>query len=238
MTQPWQDAQPTPEWLLECLIAMVIVGITIAAGVAHRTLSLNDFLRECGVKATRVKRAASEIERKAFHICGLLVPTVHLILLEAGLSNRACANICWAITITGWIADVARLYIPAVARNWPGRSILRAQEHTQLTGGCYFSLGCTLSIALSPPSCAMASIIFLVLGDMSAAIIGVSFGGETVSLKLGRSGKKSLEGSIAMFTVCFVTGCIIFVGVECARCATLERSHCAARSRLLARGAV
>eukprot|EP00966_Prymnesium_polylepis_P218562 5059005-Prymnesium_polylepis.2 len=70
MTQPWQDAQPTPEWLLECLIAMAIVGITIgiAAGVAHRTLSLNDFLQECGVKATRVKRAASEIERKAFHI--------------------------------------------------------------------------------------------------------------------------------------------------------------------------
>ena len=39
-----------------------------------------------------------------------------------------------------------------------------------------------------------ASILFLVLGDMSAAIIGVSFGGETVSLKLGREGKKSLEG--------------------------------------------
>ena len=51
----------------------------------------------------------------------------------------------------------------------------------------------------------MASILFLVLGDMSAAIIGVSFGGDALGqLKLGRSGKKSLEGSLAMFLVCFV----------------------------------
>jgi hypothetical protein len=35
----------------------------------------------------------------------------------------------------------------------------------------------------SPPSIAMVSILFLVLGDMSAAIIGVSFGGETCGLK-------------------------------------------------------
>ena len=48
-------------------------------------------------------------------------------------------------------------------------------------------------------SCA---IIFLVLGDMAAALIGVSFGGEVASLKLGREGKKSVEGSLAMFCVC------------------------------------
>jgi hypothetical protein len=42
----------------------------------------------------------------------------------------------------------------------------------------------------------MASILFLVLGDMTAAIIGVSFGGDALGqLKLGREGKKSLEGT-------------------------------------------
>lgn len=60
----------------------------------------------------------------------------------------------------------------------------------------------------------MASILFLVLGDMSAAMIGVSFGGETVSLKLGRSGKKSMEGSVAMFLVCFLAGCAVFFHVR------------------------
>ena len=43
----------------------------------------------------------------------------------------------------------------------------------------------------------MASILFLVLGDMTAAIIGVSFGGDALgTLKLGREGKKSLEGYV------------------------------------------
>jgi len=60
----------------------------------------------------------------------------------------------------------------------------------------------------------MVSILFLVLGDISAAIIGVSFGGDACIVKLGRAGKKSLEGSLAMFLVCFVTGCTVFAGVE------------------------
>jgi diacylglycerol kinase (CTP) len=61
----------------------------------------------------------------------------------------------------------------------------------------------------------MASILFLVLGDMTAAIIGVSFGGDALGqLRLGREGKKSLEGSLAMFTVCFVTGSSIFAEVR------------------------
>ena len=57
----------------------------------------------------------------------------------------------------------------------------------------------------------MASILFLVLGDMTAAIMGVSFGGDSFgTLKLGRAGKKSLEGSLAMFSVCCAVGFATF----------------------------
>jgi dolichol kinase len=45
---------------------------------------------------------------------------------------------------------------------------------------------------------------------MSAALIGVSFGGETVALKMGREGKKSLEGSVAMFATCMFVGLMAF----------------------------
>ena len=62
----------------------------------------------------------------------------------------------------------------------------------------------------------MASILYLVLGDLSAAIIGVSFGGDVVKHKIGRQGKKSAEGSFAMFLVCFVTGCVVFNEVHLA----------------------
>eukprot|EP00466_Bigelowiella_natans_P014263 jgi/Bigna1/85224/estExt_fgenesh1_pg.C_30011 len=60
----------------------------------------------------------------------------------------------------------------------------------------------------------MTSILFLVLGDMSAALIGRSFGGDVVVVKLGREGKKSVEGSVAMFITCFILGCTVFSTVH------------------------
>ena len=71
-----------------------------------------------------------------------------------------------------------------------------------------------MAIWLFPASVSTVSIIWLVLGDMCAALIGVSFGGETVSLKMGREGKKSVEGSLAMFCTCVVVGQIAFFGTN------------------------
>ena len=49
----------------------------------------------------------------------------------------------------------------------------------------------------------------LILGDMSAALVGAAFGGEAVVVKLGRHGKKSFEGSVAMFLVCCIVGTFV-----------------------------
>jgi len=207
---------PSNEFLLDyALILTAFAAVVIVIFKMLRTEDRKELLQYCGVSLRKVARSVREIQRKGFHLAGLLVPLTQLILLRFGFSNSDCARICWTITIVGTSMDFARLHIGFVARNWPLRSILREHEHRQLTGGCYFSLGCTLSISLSPPSVAMASILFLVLGDMSAAIIGVSFGGDALGqLKLGRSGKKSLEGSLAMFLVCFVVGTTIFAHVR------------------------
>ena len=51
-------------------------------------------------------------------------------------------------------------------------------------------------------------------GDLSAAIIGVSFGGEAVAMKLGRGGKKSMEGSLARFVICFGMGSTMFASIH------------------------
>merc|ERR1712194_175433 len=135
-------------------------------------------------------------------------------LLTNGTSKRFCCGIVWAVTIVGVSTDVMRVNIPWVRRNWPLKSILREEEQNQLCGGTYFSLGCTLSMAFFPPVVAMASIIFLVVGDMSAALIGRSFGQTVFNLKIGPGGKKSVEGSAAMFIVCFLFGCTIFSQVH------------------------
>lgn len=74
------------------------------------------------------------------------------------------------------------------------------------TGTGFFFLGCFLSMIFFEPTIATCSMFFLVLGDMTAAIVGISFG----SIKIG---KKSLEGTVAMFAVCFTIGSIFFFNV-------------------------
>merc|ERR1719265_2702765 len=49
---------------------------------------------------------------------------------------------------------------------------------------------------------------------MTAALIGRSFGRSIVNIGVGPGGRKSVEGSAAMFIVCFCFGCTIFSQVH------------------------
>ncbi len=179
-----------------------------------RTRSLRSFVRDVGVRVKRVRKAAREIERKTFHLTGLIVPLLYSLMLDyLNFSHRDCVTFFASGTAFGWAVDIARIHLKLVSDNFPLRHILREKEQNQLCGACYFSLGVTLAIAFFPPEVAMCSIVFLVLGDLSAALIGVSFGGDTVVVKLGREGKKSAEGSLAMLVVCFAVGALSFLKV-------------------------
>ena len=168
---------PSENYLLSYLLFLSLCAL-VATTVFKHSRSPKKMIRSCGVSLKKVARSCREIERKGFHLAGLLVPIIYLLLMRAGWSQAACARLCWAITSTGCCSDALRLRVDFVRRNWPLRSILREHEQSQLTGGTFFSLGCTLAISLFPPGVAMTSILFLVLGDMSAALIGVSFGGD------------------------------------------------------------
>ena len=106
--------------------------------------------------------------------------------------------------------------LPPIARDSPrsgalhssassGGSAVAASEKSEkvFTGTGFFFLGCWLSVVWFTPTIGTASMLNLVLGDMSAAIVGISWG----SLKIG---KKSLEGTLAMFGVCCMIGSIFF----------------------------
>lgn len=212
-----EEVSPLPSEPFLTAYMVVLALSALVVGVAVRNLrpkEMRRLLREAGVAIHKVAKTAREIERKIFHLCGLLVPLIYQVLLQYRFSQTDCARICWAITVVGVTADMLRLHVPFVQRNWPLRDILRDKEIDQLCGGSYFALGCTLSIHFFAPVIAMTSIIFLVLGDMSAALIGRSFGQSVCSMKIGPGGKKSVEGSAAMFLVCFIFGCTIFSQVH------------------------
>merc|ERR1719326_838356 len=82
-----------------------------------RQQDLRNLLQDAGVALNKIAKTAAEIERKVFHLCGLLVPLIHQILLHFGWSQRTCGTIVWSITIVGFTSDLARVHIPFVQRN-------------------------------------------------------------------------------------------------------------------------
>ena len=160
--------------------------------------------------AKRIARTAREIQRKTFHMSGLGVPLIYQILLGRGWTQEEVSTLGWILVICIWTGDLGRLYVPFIRAHWPMAHILRQQEQEQLTGVCYFALGCALAVNLFSPAVACVSICYLVVGDMCAALFGIAFGGEKCVVKLGRHGNKSVEGSVAMFIACIVVGLLLF----------------------------
>jgi dolichol kinase len=128
------------------------------------------------------------------------------------------------VTAAVWIADLFRVYVPDGNEYFPFsllKNVMREKEKAQLSGTCFFTLGCTCAIAFFPPAIATTSILWLVIGDMSAALIGVSFGGDVCVVKMGREGKKSAEGSVAMLIACLMIGMFIYGDVYLSEYAVL-----------------
>ena len=78
----------------------------------------------------------------------------------------------------------------------------------------------------------MASSVYLVLGDMTAAIIGISYG----HLRLPSG--KSVEGSMAMWIVCLLVGTVVFWHVRLSEYPVVVGATVATMSELLLGGVV
>jgi len=189
------------------LVVFIAVGIVVVARtkwlLKEEPYELRNLLLSVGVKLKRITKTTKEIERKLFHCLGLLVPYVYYYLSSRhAWSKRDCVTLCGAITAAGVAFDYVRAYVvPAINDKWPVYTILRPEERTRLCGCSYFSLGSTLAIACAQrPAVAVTALIYLALGDTAAALVGVAFGGET--LTLGPDRRKSIEGSFAMFVTC------------------------------------
>jgi dolichol kinase len=80
--------------------------------------------------------------------------------------------------------------------------MLRDHEEVDLTGGSYILFASTVCIAVFSKPVALAAMGFIILGDISSALIGRNLG--KISL-----GNKTLEGSLGFFISCLVVIVII-----------------------------
>jgi len=68
----------------------------------------------------------------------------------------------------------------------------------------FFIIGLFIVVALFPKPLAILAILCLALGDPAACIVGIKFGKDLLL-----NGKKSLQGSLACFTVCTILTTVV-----------------------------
>lgn len=148
-----------------------------------------------------------EINRKLLHLIALLMPAgIFYIPYLFSLNYFISVGILGGLLVGSVIIEHLRFKNPAVQKLFyaVAGSMLREEEAKSTTGSTYV-IGAALLCSIlfrSHPQIAFMVLFMFILGDAVAAIVGMSIG----RIKIG---KKSLEGSLACFTMCMV----LFLGV-------------------------
>jgi dolichol kinase len=134
---------------------------------------------------------SQELWRKATHIGALVIPGGYFVL---GLSRSQMLLIMIPIALTMVLIDIARLrrwaFWSKVAAPIGGRMIRGHEEAGDFTGATYILVSVCLTVAMYTKPIAIAALMFIIVGDTLAALIGRRFGRH-------RFGRKSVEGSLA-----------------------------------------
>lgn len=140
-----------------------------------------------------------ELHRKAIHLSSLVFPVGYYFLPEE-TSRRALL----AAALIAIIIEAIRLNEPRIGRmtlRLVG-ALLRESEKTGLFGSTYLILGTLLCAHSFEKPVVVAAVLFVILGDAAAALVGRAYGRIQVF-------GKTLEGSLACLAVCLIIGVLL-----------------------------
>ena len=138
------------------------------------------------------------LARKVWHMAtGLLGLFVYY---NSSLTTSDIANILFVFSLLAFFVEFARFKNPALNNIIMGlmKPIMRESEKTSVSGMPFYALGVSITLTLFSEKIAILSILFLIFADPIASVFGILFGKDKILPN------KSLQGSLAAFTVCYV----------------------------------
>ncbi len=145
-----------------------------------------------------------KLKRKAFRMVGLLFPLTYYVFRGYGFPVTV-SILALFITIMVFL-EYYRFRFPGVNR-WLFRHFkdyTKEKERGKISTTTLYLVSCLLTILLFERSIAIAAMVFLAFGDPLAEIVGTRFGRIRF---LG----KSLEGSLACFLACWLSGSVLLL---------------------------
>lgn len=133
----------------------------------------------------------TEVLRKAIHLCSLSISIIYY-----HITKELALSILIPLTALSIILDVARYIFPKFGKifymifGFMLRQHEMDEKKRNLNGATYVLLAATIVIAVFPKVFVIPAIAILILGDISAALIGRKFGKNKFLAK-------SLEGTLA-----------------------------------------
>ena len=143
-----------------------------------------------------------QLARRLFH---LSTGTVATFLYYHFLTHQRAVYLLGAALCLLYIFEQIRINYPEYSQIFGKITsyFLRAEEQLKESAQIPYAMGMLLTLLTFPKPIAMVSILTLAISDPVSAIIGIKFGKRHIVEH------KSIEGSIAFFTTCFLN--ILFV---------------------------
>lgn len=151
---------------------------------------------------TRRNRSVPHLSRKIYHaVMGMACFSIYAFFIDRSLA-------LWLLAVVGgaWaILDFLRLRIPTLnnlALKVFG-PVMRKEELSRPSGNTFYVIGLLAVVLLFPKWIALLSVLYLALGDPTAAIVGTLMGTAKIP-----GTKKSVEGCLGNFclsSLCTVT---------------------------------
>lgn len=141
------------------------------------------------------ERSLPHLERKLYH---MLMGVVCFALYAFVLTKAQALFILFAVGGVWITLDALRLKYPhinSLALSFFGK-LMRREELKSMSGNSFYILGLIVSVFFFPKPIVLLAVLYLALGDPTAAIVGSLYGKHKLV------GKKSLEGALANLIVC------------------------------------